>query len=583
MSRSLQHALVRLLVVVGILIASNGLRAQQKAAVPGDAAEQASRQAVGELYGGRFRQARTAAEKTALATDMIGAALKLTDGSADQYVLLRIARDIAAGAGDAPTALRAVEKIVERFDVAGPKLTAETLQAVALKAATASQQTAVAEAVISVADAVADADEYDLALSLCESARSFVQKGRQHALGKELSSKIDELKKRQRASQEYRDALAALEKNPTDPGANLAAGRQLCFGKGDWDRGLPMLALGNNAELKAAATKDLGGAKSPEEQAALGDAWWALAEGKDVAERDALRLRAGVWYRQAEPKLAGGLTGLKVKQRLAEVEKAGQETPKVAKAPSKSPTPRPIDPRPQLLAGAILLMTFEPETFASKAGKVYVADLSGSGNHGIVEGSVQTPTGRVGAGLQFNGQEFVLLPTLRTCLSQGLQQLSLSFWIRPAELKGIQYIFDVGAASPRHVGLYLSAGELVFGLPADHGGKALAASGKVQTGRWYLVVGAWNGAEQKIYVDGQMKATTATPGLTLNAATVGTEPARIGTQAKAGYRSGRYFRGAIDEVAIFNRALSDGEIQTLFQFGEQGQPLVKATRTRSGR
>ena len=107
--------------------AANELAAQQKAPIPGEQAQQASQKAAGDLYGGRFRQAKTTAEKTALATEMIDAALKVKDGSADQYVLLKIARDMAAGAGDAPTALRTVEKTVERFDVPGAKLTAETV------------------------------------------------------------------------------------------------------------------------------------------------------------------------------------------------------------------------------------------------------------------------------------------------------------------------------------------------------------------------------------------------------------------------------------------------------------------------
>jgi len=40
-------------------------------------------------------------------------------------VLLKIAADVAATAGDAPTALQAVEKMAERFDLPGPQLTAE--------------------------------------------------------------------------------------------------------------------------------------------------------------------------------------------------------------------------------------------------------------------------------------------------------------------------------------------------------------------------------------------------------------------------------------------------------------------------
>jgi len=59
-------------------------------------------------------------------------------------------------------------------------------------------------------------------------------------------------------------------------------------------------------------------------------------------ERDALRLRADFWYRQAEPSLAGGLAGLKVKQRLAELEKLGADVP--------TPSPRVAASPPQAVA-----------------------------------------------------------------------------------------------------------------------------------------------------------------------------------------------------------------------------------------
>lgn len=153
-----------------------------------------------EIYRGRFQQAKTIAEKTALATEMIDAVPNVADGSADQYVLLKIARDIAAGAGDAPTALQAVGKMAERFDLSGPKLTAETLLTAGRNATMTSQHQAVAEAVASVVDTVADADEHDLALSLCELGRVSAQKARQHALAKELTAKIDDLQRRQRSN-----------------------------------------------------------------------------------------------------------------------------------------------------------------------------------------------------------------------------------------------------------------------------------------------------------------------------------------------------------------------------------------------
>ena len=237
-----------------------------------------------------------------------------------------------------------------------------------------------------------------------------------------------------------------------------------------------------------------------------------------------LRLRAGLWYRQAEAKLGGGLAGLRIKQRLGELENARRKMPAT---PTEATVPRIAKPRLQLPAGAVLLLTFEPETFTSKDGKMYVADLSGFGNHGIVEGATQTPAGRAEAAMQFGGQDCILLPTLHACLTQGFRQLSISVWVQQADLKGDQFIFDVGASGMRSVNLTCRSGEFVFVLPENHGGKALFAPEKVETSQWYHIVGVWNGAEQRIYVNAQMKATSSTQGLTLNATSVSGESAHL--------------------------------------------------------
>ena len=124
-----------------------------------------------------------------------------------------------------------------------------------------------------------------------------------------------------------------MENDPAEPAANLAAGRYLCLVKGDWEQGVPMLALGSDAALKAVALMELRGADSAEQQAAIGNAWWDAAETRQGAERDTLRLRAGVWYRQAEPKLAGELAGLKIKQRLEQLAAMGREVPEPPRSP----------------------------------------------------------------------------------------------------------------------------------------------------------------------------------------------------------------------------------------------------------
>ena len=236
-----------------LLAAAGHLNAQQKAPVPDAAAVEAAQKAANELFGSRFRSAKTPADKAAVAAEMIDAALKLEDGLADQYVLLKIAREIAVGAGDAATALQAAEGQAKRFDVPAAKLKAETLLAAAREARATPQQKAVAEAALQVVKDWADASEVELPLSVCEAGRSAAQKARQFELVKELAAKADDLKKQRKAAQEYREALAVMQDDPVEPAANLTAGRYLCFVAGDWEQGVPYLALGSDAGLKAVA------------------------------------------------------------------------------------------------------------------------------------------------------------------------------------------------------------------------------------------------------------------------------------------------------------------------------------------
>ncbi len=309
------QSLVITVLMVTLIGVTGELAAQAKKPIPHPEAQQTARKAASEVFGGRFAKAKTVTEKIALANDMMDAAAEVPAGSVDQYVLLKIAADIAAAGGDAPTAVQAVEKLAVHFDVPGPKLMAETLLATARSATTSGQQKAIGETVSSIADAVADVEEYELALELCETGRLAARKVKEFALAKDLTAKTEAIKKRQEAFLEYQDAARVLDKNPTDPAANLAVGRYHCFVKGNWESGVAKLALGSDAALKEAAVQDLRGGTTAEQQAAIGDAWWEVAENKQGKDRGPLRLRARVWYRQALGCLQG-LARLKIQQRI---------------------------------------------------------------------------------------------------------------------------------------------------------------------------------------------------------------------------------------------------------------------------
>ncbi|NHV97745.1 MAG: hypothetical protein HA494_08205 [Thaumarchaeota archaeon] len=72
--------------------------------------------------------------------------------------------------------------------------------------------------------------------------------------------------------------------------------------------------------------------------------------------------------------------------------------------------------------------------------------------------------------------------------------------------------------------------------------------------QWYHIVGTYDGSYQKIYVNGVLNTSKAWSGNIVSSTTV-----RVGWGL-----SDRYWRGLIDEVRIYSRALSASEIQQLY-------------------
>jgi len=313
----------------------------------------------------------------------------------------------------------------------------------------------------------------------------------------------------------------------------------------------------------------------------LPNAWVVTRQGRDVIamEKTATGFNVHVSDSPNDADLYSITIAIPLReqpQRLAEPAQARQET---AQAPSKPTMPRAAKPVPGFLAGAVLLMTFEPDTIKSQDGKTFVADLSEFENHGIVEGTKLVSDGQSGAALRFEGRASVVLPTLAAQLTQGLKQLSISCWLAPSDLRRDAMILDVGFVANASITLMRTNDRFRFSL----GGKN-CESEVIQARSWYHVAGVWNGTTQRIYINGRLGGTVPNERLVLDADSISAgHGSRLGTQAKSPSREGRYFQGLIDEVAVFNRALSEEDVQKLFQLGSRREPLVKAAPVSSGR
>jgi len=91
----------------------------------------------------------------------------------------------------------------------------------------------------------------------------------------------------------------------------------------------------------------------------------------------------------------------------------------------------------------------------------------------------------------------------------------------------------------------------------------------VDDGQWHHVAWVYDGAMNYLYVDGEVDATEESTGQI----TVSSYPLYIGDNSQA---TGRFWNGLIDDLMIFNTALSQEEIQDIMQSSGGSYPYASA-------
>jgi len=320
--RQPHRVLHQVLIVVVVVFAATSTLGQDKTSVPSDEAQAEALELIKEVYGQEWEMAETPKQKQALATKLLKAAGESADPT-NGYALLKVARDVATQAGDADLAFRAIDAMASRYDVDTYKLKGTALSRAAKSARSQKHSSAIAERALALIDQAVEKDDFVAAEYLGSLALDAARKGRDGQLVKRIVARNKEIEGIAKAYEGINDALLRLKENPVDPDANLAVGRYYCFFKRRWDRGLPMLALGGDEQLKKLAMKELGDVPAADEQVALGDGWWDSASSNEEAVQKQIKERAVFWYRHALPGLSP-LVKAKVEKRLKEMEEIGR-------------------------------------------------------------------------------------------------------------------------------------------------------------------------------------------------------------------------------------------------------------------
>jgi hypothetical protein len=105
--------------------------------------------------------------------------------------------------------------------------------------------------------------------------------------------------------------------------------------------------------------------------------------------------------------------------------------------------------------------------------------------------------------------------------------------------------------------LGVSDGEPCFAVPQGSWSHHLHASEPLPLGRWVHLAGTYDGQAVRLYVDGELQGTMERTG-PIN-------PVENGPLILGSYQQGHtaFFRGLVDEIRLYNRALTGSEIQGL--------------------
>lgn len=261
-----------------------------------------------------------AADKQALAEKLLKQSADPKNDPATRYALLREARDLAAKAADLTLAERMCDLLAKDFEVSLPSVRLGAYQQVPIGTELVLTQ-ALARAALRMVETALALDEMEIAAGLQKVADGAARKIKDSALIAQATASVREIFLHRQEYDKIQSAMRALEKDPNDPAANLALGKYQCFLKGNWDRGLPLLAKSSDDKLKTLAARDLKNPRDATEQVAVGDGWYDLIKAPDNPTKIHLQVRTHTWYHKALPNLTG-LSKSKVEKRLPELDKA---------------------------------------------------------------------------------------------------------------------------------------------------------------------------------------------------------------------------------------------------------------------
>jgi hypothetical protein len=171
-------------------------------------------------------------------------------------------------------------------------------------------------------------------------------------------------------------------------------------------------------------------------------------------------------------------------------------------------------------------------------------------NNGTLYGDPNWTTGRIGGALNFNGAaDYVVAASVAPLTGDTL---TAQMWIRVSEYAGIWNPVLTQSSGNGGYYFYVVTNRPSFYIVVGASYVQAISPEEINADQWYHVAGTNDGSNLKLYIDGKLQDSANSTGFlgVSNNINIGREPA-----------SPLYYYGLIDDVRIYNRAVSESEFQ----------------------
>ena len=193
-----------------------------------------------------------------------------------------------------------------------------------------------------------------------------------------------------------------------------------------------------------------------------------------------------------------------------------------------------------------------------------VADQSGNNNIGTVSDATWISGGQTNGAYQFDGVDDRIVSASNPISGLNYESVfSIALWINKDSACGtdkMPLIIDAVGGGGFGAGFYVNSGgdSIRFGALKQNSAWGVVGSSALMNDTWQFVVGTYSNRNMRLYIDGNEVASGVFP---FSDTTETTEPLTLGAQTSV-----NWFNGKIDEVRVYDRAISPDEVAGLYRY-----------------